>query len=119
MLVLKLTSDGDLDCSRHTVVLIDGVDRVSQQVLTTLKTFLGEWEFDLDAGVPWFQRIVGIKGVNLNDVQNVLTAAILAVPDVTAVTSFVVDFNRDLRQAHITAKIKTTFGATQVEGLFP
>ena len=116
---LKLTDDGDLDCSEHGLHLVDGALRVAQQVRTRLRTFMGEWEFDLDAGVPWFQRILAIKAVNLNDVDNVLRTQILDVQDVLAVVAFSQELNRETRELFITAKISTTFGIAVVEGVFP
>lgn len=114
---LKLTEDGDLDCSEHGIHLIDGAPRVAQQVRTRLRTFMGEWEFDLDAGVPWFQRILAIKGVNLNDVEAVLRQHILDVADVLGILEFSMTFTD--RELTIRAKISTTFGVAQVEGVFP
>lgn len=116
---LQLTADGDLDVSELGLHLVDGAARVGQQVRTRLRTFLGEWEFDLDAGVPWYQRIVGIKGVNLNDVEAVLKAQILDVADVASVLEFSMTFNSSTRSLAIRSKISTTFGAVQVEGNFP
>lgn len=115
----KLTDDGDLDVSELGLHLVDGAPRVAQQVRTRLRTFLGEWEFDLDAGVPWYQRIIGIKAVNLNDVDSVLKAQILDVADVVSILEFSMSFNSVSRSLAIRAKINTTFGAVQVEGAFP
>ncbi len=89
---IKLTSDGDLDCSALGIQLVDGRPRVEQQVRTKLRIMLGEWEFDLDAGVDWFGRILGIKGVNLTDVENLIREAILAVADVRTITAFSMRF---------------------------
>lgn len=116
---LKLTAAGDLDCSLPGLQLVDGVARVAQQVRTALRVLLGEWEFDLDAGVPWFQSILGIKAVNLNDVERLLKDAMLAVDDVVSVASFDMSFSAGSRQLTIAATLTTTFGDTQVEETFP
>lgn len=116
---LLMTDDGDLDVSELGLHLVDGAQRVAQQVRTRLRTFLGEWEFDLDAGVPWYQRIIGIKAVSLNDVDAVLKAQILDVADVEAILEFSMTFNSSARSLAIRSKISTTFGAVQVEGNFP
>ncbi len=119
MFDLLLTADGDLDCSEHGLHLVGGAARVAQQVRTRLRTFLGEWEFDLDAGVPWFQRILALKGVNLNDVDSVLRTQILDVQDVLGIVAFSMNFDNTTRTLTITAKITTTFGVAVVEGTFP
>jgi hypothetical protein len=116
---LGLTDDGDLACSELGVTLVDGAARVAQQVRTRLRTWLGEWEFDLDAGVPWLQRILAIKGVNLADVDNVLRDEILDVADVSGILEFSMTFDKEARNMEIRAKISTTFGAVAVEGAFP
>jgi hypothetical protein len=116
---LKMTSDGDLDCSELGLQLVDGAMRVSQQIRTRLRTFYGEWEFDLDRGVPWLQRILAIKGVNLNDVDAVLRAQILDVADVLDIITFSISLNTVTRTATIAARVSTTFGIAVVEGVFP
>lgn len=116
---LKLDTAGDLDTSMPGVLLVDGAARVAQQVRTRLRTFKGEWEFDLDAGVPWFERVLAIKGVNLNDVDTVLKTEIQDVADVVSILSFSLTLDHNSRQATITAKINTTFGQAVVEDQFP
>ncbi len=116
---LKLTADGDLDCSEHGLHLVDSALRVAQQVRTSLRTFLGEWEFDLDAGVPWFQQILALKGVNLNDVDSIIKTQIRDVEDVLDIIAFSMAFDSAARSLTITAKITTTFGVAVVEGIFP
>jgi len=116
---LKLTADGDLDCSSLGLQLVTGPDRVAQQVTMRMRTFLGEWEFDLDAGVPWYQKIIGIKGVNLNEVDSVIRSQILSVKDVLSILSFSMDFDSTTRTLEINTKINTTFGVVVVEGSFP
>lgn len=119
MKTLKLTSDGDLDVSELGIHLIDGPARVAQQVQTRLRTFLGEWEFDLEAGTPWFQSILGIKGVNMNEVESLLKKQILDVADTVAVLAFSMSFNQAARTLSITGKISTAFGVVAVDGIFP
>lgn len=115
----KLTADGDMDCSGLDIQLVDGPERVAQQVRTCLRTFLGEYQFDLDAGVPWNQSILAIKGVNLNTVESILRTKILAVDDVLSIVAFVTEFDSQARTMTIHAKINTTFGQIVVEGAFP
>jgi hypothetical protein len=119
LLDIKMTFGGDMDCSGLGIQLVDGRARVEQQVRTKLRIMLGEWEFDLDEGVDWFGRILGIKGINLTDVESLIREAILAVADVRTITAFSMAFDRETRNLSINAKINTTFGVTQVEGMFP
>jgi len=116
---LKLTFDGDLDCSGLNLSLIDEGERVAQQASVRMRTFLGEWEFDLDAGVPWYQKIIGIKGVNLNEVDSVIRSQILSVKDVLSILSLSMEFDSATRTLEINTKINTTFGVVVVEGNFP
>jgi hypothetical protein len=92
---------------------------VAQKILVLLRSFLGEWEFDLDYGPPWFTRILGIKPVNLNDAEAALRDAILGVVYVKEIASLSMDFDRATRQWSLSALVKTDFGEVPIEGLFP
>lgn len=119
MKCLLLTADGDIDTSGHGLTLVDGGRRVAQQVQTALRVFLGEWDFDLDQGIPWLQRILARKDVNLTDVENILREKILAVADVKSITAWAMTWDTQARKLTINAKLDTAFGPVGVEGVFP
>lgn len=119
MLDLKLDSNNDLDVSGHGLTLIDGAQRVGQQIGVVLRGFLGEWEFDLDWGTDWFGRVLGIKPVNLNDAEGALRSKILGVDGAKSILSLSMDFDRALRKWSLRGLVDTEFGEVQVEGQFP
>jgi hypothetical protein len=107
---LKMTSDGDLDCSAYDLKFVSGVERVAQQVTILLRSFLGEWFLDLDYGVPWFQNIIGVKPVNIDEVTNILRARILTVEGMVAIEVLEIDYIEDERRAEIRFQGRATEG---------
>jgi hypothetical protein len=111
--------NGDLDVSGNDLRIIEGAPMVAQQIQVLLRSFLGEWEFDLDYGPPWFTRILGVKPVNLNDAENALKDEILGVDYVKEIASLSMDFDRTTRKWSLTGFVKTDFGDVTLEGVFP
>lgn len=97
-----LVKDGDL-------MIIDNAERVVQQVLITLREWLGEWFLNTDDGVPYLEYIL-VKNPNMSHVKQVLTEAIEGVEGVTSVTSLELDFNRVLRTLEVSYEAKTDYG---------
>ena len=82
---LKLDAAGDLDISTGDLDLVyfDAAG-VAQRLQTRLRLGLGEWAFDVTAGVPWRQEIL-VKGRDVAPARAVLTAQILSCPGVVAI----------------------------------
>ena len=116
---LLLTAAGDLDVSSHDLHLIAANARVAQQVRVTLKAFLGEYDFDLGFGVDWRGRVLGVKPFDPADVQDVIQAVILSVPDVTGISRFDGSFDGTTRKLSLDVALTTTFGPAAVTGSFP
>jgi hypothetical protein len=62
-------------------------EEVQQNLWLRFQFFLGEWFLDPQAGVPWFQQILGIKNSDAN-VSQILQRVITTCPGVVALTSF-------------------------------
>lgn len=104
---LALTKTGDVE-------LINGVQRVKQQIKVTLLTFLGEWFLNNTWGVPYLEKIM-IKSPNRAEIENVIRAKVRDVPGVTAVPSVQVDIDAQARQGRITLEdIQTSEGPVTV-----
>lgn len=99
---IVLTPTGDLS-------IIGGGPSIAQAIRQVLRTFLGEWFLDEEAGVPWYDQIL-IKAPNLPAVRAVIRDVILAVPGVLEVTSLSVDMNR------VSRALAVTFTATSDVG---
>jgi hypothetical protein len=93
----------------HTILPIDGMDRVGQQVKMTLLAFLGEWFLDLTFGVPYLEDIL-IKNPRLTSVESILRAKINDVPDLKHIEFFSLDFHRETRKLFVDFLATTVYG---------
>lgn len=88
-----------LDSSSHDCVFINGetpvtrsdFDVVSQRLKIRLKTFQGEYNFNTEYGIPYFQRILGHKA-RKQEVDNIFQQNIMEEEGVTEI----IDFNSTL-----------------------
>lgn len=55
--------------------------------------FQGEWFLNENAGMPYYQEILGYKG-STDRVQTLFIRAIKAIPEVSSIKSFNIDFNK-------------------------
>ncbi len=64
---IKLTADtGDFDVSTGDLVILAGADAIIQSCRIHLSFVQGEWFLNLDAGVPYWQKVVGkVKDPNI------------------------------------------------------
>ncbi len=62
-------------------------EEVQQNLWLRFQFFKGEWFLDPNAGVPWFQKILGVKNTDDN-VSNILKAVITTCPGVASLLSF-------------------------------
>lgn len=100
---------GDLVIKDGDLLLIDNAERVVQQVLISLREWLGEWFLDTRDGVPYLEYIL-VKNPNEIHIRQVLNDAILAVEGVESVTSMDFTFNRVLRTLDVEYEAKTVYG---------
>jgi hypothetical protein len=86
------------------------VDYVGQKLRILLSTVLGEWYLDITAGLPYFEEIL-VKNPNMSYVDSLVKAAILSVPEVSAIVQYtsLYETNRELQ---IDFTVETTTGST-------
>lgn len=73
-----------------------------------LNLFQGEFFADLEAGTPWYQKILGQKNAEAK-ARAALRAVILRTPGVVAVDALRVNFDGKTRTFSISYKVKTEF----------
>jgi hypothetical protein len=117
-----MAKDIMLDAPTHDLIvenfdfkLVDGIDRVRQQIAIRLQFFKGEWFLDLDFGVPWFQEILGIKPPPLDRIEDIIRTQVLTTPDVLELESLELDYNGANRTLAVSLRAKTIFGTVTVE----
>jgi hypothetical protein len=84
-----------LDSSTSDLVFINGecpvtrtdFDVVGQRLKIRLQTFKGEYNFNTDYGVPYFQRILGHR-IRKQDIDNIFQQIILEEVGVREITVF-------------------------------
>ena len=112
---LALTATGDLDFSTGTLrIETDEVKNIVGKIRKVLLLFQGAWFLAAADGVPWFQQILAVKNPDLRIVTNLLTDAVLSVPEVSSVTNFNLVFNRTTRVCTVSFNAVTTVGAVPV-----
>lgn len=100
---------GDLVVKDGNLMIVNNAERVAQQVLITLREWLGEWFLNVNDGVPYLEYIL-VKNPNENHIRQILTEAIESVDGVTKVTELEFTFNRILRTLSVSYEIDTDYG---------
>ena len=97
---------GDIDLTGNTVKLTTSdIQEVRQKVEIRLRTFKEEWFMNINAGVPYFQRLLN-KGVSKSLIDTQIKTNVLATVGVLAIAKF--NSEIDLRQRTYTANITVT-----------
>lgn len=110
----KLDADDDMMFGhQQNDFYMDSVDAVAQAVGTRLRMWAGEFFLDTSDGTA-YQNIMGTR--SQKNIDPIIRARILGTPGVTSVESLEVEINSTIRQATITARISTIYGAVTVTG---
>lgn len=102
-------STSDLIVHGGDLMIVDNAERVAQQVLITLREWLGEWFLKTSDGVPYLEYIL-VKNPNEAHIRQILTQAIESVEGVKDVTELEFAFNRILRTLTVSYEIDTDYG---------
>lgn len=100
---------GDLIVRNGDLMIVNNGERVAQQVLITLREWLGEWFLRTSDGIPYLEYIL-VKNPNEAHVRQVLSEAIQSVEGVKGVTELEFAFNRILRTLTVSYEIDTDYG---------
>lgn len=102
-------STSDLIVHGGDLMIVDNAERVAQQVLITLREWLGEWFLKTSDGVPYLEYIL-VKNPNEAHIRQILTQAIESVEGVKDVTELEFAFNHVLRTLAVAYEIDTDYG---------
>jgi hypothetical protein len=91
--------DLKLDETTHDCVFINGpltasgithpfTETVGQRLKIMLLTYMGEWFWDTTYGIPYYQRLLGIKQTSKASIDLIFNQKILEEPGVKEIVSF-------------------------------
>jgi hypothetical protein len=113
MIDIALNSDGDLDTSTLDLKLIDGAERVRQQLEIKLQLWQGEWFLDTEFGTPYLQSILG-KQLTLSGALAAIRKSILEVDGVRSILEFAYTYSNASRTLSLTFTADTPYGLVEV-----
>lgn len=102
-------STSDLIVQGGDLMIVDNAERVAQQVLITLREWLGEWFLKTSDGIPYLEYIL-VKNPNEAYIRQILTQAIESVEGVKDVTELEFAYNHVLRTLAVAYEIDTDYG---------
>ena len=95
---ILLDKDGDLLLSKTGDLVLE--DSVAQKIRIRLLWFEGEWRWNREEGMPYFDRLL-IKNPDLDSFESVVRGRIFEVEEVTDVKNVEISFDRKTRNAVI------------------
>lgn len=111
---IKLDKDAhDLLITNYDLSLVDGIDRVVQNLKIVIWFFFIEWYLDTSKGVRFYEDVL-IKNPNLPNIEVLLKDKILQVADVEEILEFNINYSAALRSMSVIFKVKTTFGVVTI-----
>lgn len=106
---IGLDTNGDLAFEGGDLKLLSGLEALVQSVRIRLSFFKGEWFLDLDAGVPYYQEMLG-KKPRVELLRSVFRKAIEETPGIDRVISLSVTFNGAARRLEVKYRAASALG---------
>lgn len=107
-------SDGKWLFENGNIVLIDGAERVRQQLEFRLSLWRGEWFLDPSFGTPYNNNILG-KALTVDGAVAAIRGQIMAVDGVNTITELDYNFERKTRKLSVTFECATEYGIISYE----
>ncbi len=111
-----MSIDIELDTVTHDIKIVEGristvsgPARLLQALKIRLKTHLGEWPFDTDAGVAYVEKVL-TKPANVPAAQSEIARVILQDPEITEILELVPALDPVDRHLTIDGRIDTIYG---------
>ncbi len=103
------TASGDLVVKDGDLMIVDNAERVAQQILITLRFWLGEWFLNTTDGVPYFEYIL-VKNPNEAHIKQIFREKIMNVKGVSKVNSIDLNLDRINRRLSVEYEATTEYG---------
>ena len=95
---ILLDRSGDLLLSDTGDIVLN--DSVAQKIRIRLLWFEGEWKWDREEGIPYFDQLL-VKNPNLDYFESVIRDRIFEIDEISDVKNVEITFNRETRNAVI------------------
>lgn len=95
---ILLDPSGDLRITRKGDIVLG--DSAAQKIRVRLLWFAGEWRWDVDEGMPYFENLL-VKNPNIDYFESKVREKIFEVKEVTEVKNVAVTFDNKSREAVI------------------
>lgn len=106
---------GDIALVGNSPVLIkDQLSLVRQRVQIRLDTFLGEWFYNSEVGVPYFEEIL-TQRYQKSLVDSIIRSEVLDTEGVIEITSFESTLNKADRKLDFYMEVTTTDGSVTIQ----
>jgi len=108
------THDGNLSLDAHGhLALVSGAIGLRQRIVTHLRFWRGEWALDTDAGIPYYERVLGRQPLAVSTAA--IATAVRRIPGVRRIESLEVESSPNDRAATLRLSVDTDEGAIFVE----
>jgi len=95
------------------LVIAADTEEIDQRLRGALRLFRGEWFLDQSLGVPYFEKILGLKGVSMTIVEQAFRDELKRQPDVLRVDAFEATLDK------VTRRLTVEFVAATTDGTVP
>lgn len=95
---ILLDANGDLDISERGDISFG--DSVAQKIRIRLLWFEGEWRWDTEEGLPYFEELF-VKNPDVDEFESLVREKIFDVDEVTEVREVLISYDRQERTATI------------------
>jgi hypothetical protein len=110
---LAIDENNDLVFKDGDLYFVTGIDAIVQQCRIALQMFQGEWFLNLDAGLPYWDKILGQKpSIALQAMQIYVRRELELVDGVLDITKLETSYDRGTRTLRVTWAVDTEFGET-------
>lgn len=104
---------GDLQIDILNLTVVQGAERVRQQLQIKLSLWTSEWFLDIEFGTPYLQSVLG-KQITLNGAVAAIKTSIMEVNDIDQITRFNYSFDRKQRRLTVDFDCHTPYGIIRV-----
>jgi len=111
---LKCSTTGDIIIENGDLQLVAGVEELQQRLLTRLRWFYGEYQFDVTLGVRYFEDIL-VKNPNLPNIEVLLKNMIAETDGVNKITSFQFSYDPVRRSASVSFDVESIYGTIELD----